>query len=296
MASSITLSSQIPIHTSSIAAQTKTYLNRCVEDLSPDKVKSFEKKVICWNVVSVVCTVAFFALAIGAFIATSVLATAYIPVAGISAILLAIPAVQQVQKFQKWSQEAKDEAEKYKRLQHHYADLKKQTPHHLQQLLIQKGIAWNSIPGIQTPDQLARLNPLLAQSKYLEERTQHWMDLRDKYANEAKTAEAEQKTGLHYLALQYEEEALRVKIQNAFTCAILCNPDFKGSLDDVATLSKNTYNDSILASALNDTSANQMLTFKNHLAPVSFNEVKTMSVSQLTQRIFSAMTTYTQTT
>jgi hypothetical protein len=284
MASAITPSSQNLTHPSSATAQTKTYLNRCIEDLSADKVTRFEKKATRWKIAFVVSTVAFIALAIGAFIATSLLAVAYMPVAGLSAILLAMMAAPQIQKLKEWSQDATDEAVKYKRIQHHYADLTRQTPEQLQHLLAQMGI-------IGSQGNLTRLTPLLARAKYLEERTQYWTGLRDKDVNDATAAEQPKKNTLCYNALQNEDQALFAKILNAFTNAVLRNPDFKGSLADVATLSKNNYYDSILSNALGDPSSNTVLTFKKgNLSPLSFNDVKTMDVPQLGQRIFTAMT------
>src|SRR5690349_237355 len=114
MASSVALTSSqssTPSHSSSIS--NIPYLNRCIEDLSSDKVTHLEGKSNRWHIVSIVSTVAFFALAIGGFIAMSILFPAYAPFAGIGALLLAIPAVHQVQRFQEWSQDAWNEAKKY---------------------------------------------------------------------------------------------------------------------------------------------------------------------------------------
>ena len=299
MASSVALTSSQPSTPSNSSSISNIpYLNRCIEDLSPDKVTHLEGKSNRWHIVSIVSTVAFFALAIGGFIAMSILFPAYAPFAGIGALLLAIPAVQQVQKFQEWSQDAWNEAKKYKEIQHNYADLTRLTPQQMQCLLSRMGIIWYHIPGmeIQHPENLARLNPLLAQSKYLEEQTKYWMDFRDKYANESQqllpTTEAEknEKMMLRHQALSCDDMAINFKIQNAFINAVLRNPGFKGTLADLGTLSKSHYTERALGNALNDPTVNQKLTFNTrNLAPISFNDVKTMSVADLGQRIFAAM-------
>jgi hypothetical protein len=300
MASSVTLSSPsvYPTHSVTAPQTAPSVLDRCVENLSPDKVASFEKKVNHWNIISVVSTVAFFALAIGAFVAAGILAPVYMPVAGISIILLAIPTVQQIMKFREWAETARVEVDKYKAIQQRYADLTGQTPQQLQGILLQMGIIWNTIPGIPPdhPENLTRLNPLIAHSKYLEDRTKHWMELRDKHVNDARMitlttpAQNEQKSILRHLALQCEEDAIQSKIQNAFINAVLRNPDFRGSLQNLGTLSKNTYSERILGNALNEPSANQLLTFNNHnLTPITFDDAKRMDVNELAQRIFAAM-------
>ncbi len=299
MATSVTpATSQITtLSNSSTTGQTKTsFLNRCVEDLSFDKVASFEKKASQWDIITIVSTVAFFALAIGAFITTSILAPVYVPVTGIATILLALPAAQQIKQFQDWSQIAQNGADKCKAIQRNYADLTSKPPQELQRILLQMGIIWNHIPGmeIQHPENLSRLNPLLAQAKYLEKQTEYWMNLRDKYANEARMLPADSikddQTKLRHHALECEDEAVNFKIQNAFINAVLRKSDFNGTLEDLATLSKTHYRDRALGNALNDPTVNQILTFNNrNLAPITYNDVKTMNVADLGQRFFVAM-------
>jgi hypothetical protein len=301
MASPVTLSSSLSVAqtNSSVTGQTTSYLDRCIEDLSHDKVVSSEKKANHWQIISIVSTVAFFALSIGAFIATSILFPAHMPIAGIGALLLALPTVQQIQKFQEWAQAAQYETEKYKAIQHNYSDLTRQLPLQLQQTLLYMGINWNQIPGMQNPANLSRLNPLLAQAKYLEQQTDYWLKERDKNIDAARLissagatpGQIDQKLLFTHRALRYEHQALQLKIQNAFTNAVLRNPDFKGSLENLGTLSKITYQERLFGNALNDPTSNQILSLNHpNLAPITFDEVKTMTVAALGQRIFAAMT------
>lgn len=283
---------------SSTASSKTSYLNRCVEDLSQDKVASFERKATLWKIISVVSTVAFFALAIGAFIATSILAPISAPFVGIGAILLALPASQQVKKFLEWSQAAQNEAEKYKAIQRNYTDLNGRTPQQLGCLLSQMGIIWDRIPGmgIEHPENLSRLNPLLAQAQYLEKQTEYWTNLREEHANKARQLpnatdpEKKEKMIERHLALICEDEALNFKIQNAFVNAVLRKSDFCGTLENLGTLAKINYEERTLGNALDDPNANQIFTFNNrNLTPITFNDIKTMSVADLGQRIFAAM-------
>jgi len=297
MASSVALTSSASTTQPNSSSISRTpYLNRCVEDLSPNKVTDFERKANQWNIVAIASGVAFFALAIGAFIVTSILFPAYAPFVGIGALLFAIPAVQQIKKFQEWSQTAQDEAKKYKAIQHNYADLTGQTPEQLQHTLLQMGIIWNHIPGIQFqhPENLSRLTPLIAQAKYLEKQTEYWMNLRDQHASAARTLPTDsgknEKTTSRHVALLCEEEAMNLKIQNAFVNAVLRKPDFNGTLEDLGTLTKYDYTDRALGNALGDPTVNQILSFNNrNLAPFTFNDLKTMTVADLGQRIFAAM-------
>jgi len=317
MATSVTCAiwqTTTPSH-SSTTNQTKTsFLNRCIEDLSSDKVASFEKKANQWNTLYIVSTVAFFTLAVvvvlsilpvAALIAASIFvpANAHFAAMGVIAVtgasLLDIPALRWSVQFQKWSLAAQNEAEKYQAIQHNYADLTARTPQELQRILSRMGIIWNHIPGmeIQHPENLSRLNPLLAQARYLENQTEYCMSFRDKFGDEARhwqtitTDSAKyEKAKARHLALLYEDEALNLRIQSAFVNAVLRKSDFCGTLEDLGALSKANYEDRTLGNALRDPTVDQMLTFNDrNLAPITFNDVKTMSVEDLGQRIFAAM-------
>ena len=271
-----------------------TYLNRCIENLVPERVTSHEAQATKWRVIATISTVAFFALAIGAFIATSIFLPAYLPIAGISAILMAIPAVQQVQKLMAWAEDAQAEANKYRGIQHEYADLNAKQPVELQRELLKMGILWTQIPGIQVqhPEQLSQLNPLLAHAKYLENQTKAWMDQKDQHANEAQQAanEPQKKAQEQRYALRCEDIALTCKIKNAFYQAILRNPGFNGTFDSLGALSKNSFEERMLGSALNDPAASRMFTFNNAaIVPITYADAKALTVAELGQRFFTAM-------
>ena len=82
-----------------------------------------------------------------------------------------------------------------------------------------------------------------------------------------------------------------LEIEAAFVNAVLRKGDFNGVLEDVASMTDNSSIDRILANAVNQgTRMNQFLTFKNRaLTPITFEDVKRLSVAELGQRIVAAM-------
>ncbi len=290
----VTTTSQAPVTTSSTTPAT-TYLSRCIENLSPEKVANFQGEASKWRTIAIISTVAFFALAIGAFIATSILLPAYLPLAGIGSLLLAFPAAQQVQKFLGWAEEAQKEADKFSLIQREYTDLNAKDPIGLQRELLKMGILWFQIQGMQVtqPERLSELNPLLAHAKYLEGQTEVWLGHRDNHAHEAMMQRGEndqKKAQEQRYALRCEDAALNCKIKNAFYQAVLRKPAFTGTFDDLGALSKNGFEERMLGNGLGETTANNLFTFSNAtIAPITYEQAKTMTVAELGQRFFTAM-------
>lgn len=286
-----TTSSQAPV-TTSTTTQT-TYLNRCIKNLSPETVTCFQGEASKWRNAAIISTVAFFALAIGAFIATSILLPAYLPLAGIGSLLLAFPAAQQVQKFLAWAEEAQKEADKFRDLQYQYADFTAKSPVELQRELLKMGILWFQIRGMQVqhPERLAELSPLLAHAKYLENETKLWMTKKDNHAREAlHEADLQKKAQEQRYALRCEDAALTCKIKNAFYHAVLRNPAFTGTFHNLGALSTNGFEERMLGNGLGETTANNLFTFSNStVAPITYEQAKTMTVAELGQRFFTSM-------
>jgi hypothetical protein len=294
---SVTTTSQAPV-TTSTTTPTTTYLSRCMENLSPEKVANFQGEASKWRTIAIISTVAFFALAIGAFIATSILLPAYLPLAGIGSLLLAFPAAQQVQKFLAWAEEAQKEADKFSLIQREYTDLNAKDPIGLQRELLKMGILWFQIQGMQVqhPERLSELNPLLAHAKYLEGQTKSWIEHRDQHAREAQQAgdDLQKKSQEQRYALRCEDAALTCKIKNAFYHAVLRKPafagTFAGTFDGLGALSNNSFEERMLGNGLGETTANNLFTFSNAtIAPITHEQAKTMTVAELGQRFFAAM-------
>ncbi len=290
---SVTTASRAPVSTSPTTPNT-TYLSRCIENLSPEKVANFQGQASKWRTVAIISTVAFFALAIGAFITTSILLPAYLPLAGIGSLLLAFPAAQQVQKFLSWAEEAQKEADKFSLIQREYADLNAKDPVGLQRELLKMGILWFQIRGMQVqhPERLSELNPLLAHAKYLECQTTALLEHRDQHAREAQQAgeDIQKKAQEQRYALRCEDAALTCKIKNAFYHAVLRNPGFTGTFDGLGTPSKNGFEERMLGNGLGETTANNLFTFNNAtIAPITYEQAKTMTAAELGQKFFTAM-------
>jgi hypothetical protein len=263
-----------------------TYLSRCIEDLSLSKVASCERKALFWNIIWHVSAVAFTTLAVGTFLAISVHVPIYAPFVGIGSLLLAASVVEWIKQFKQWSETAHNEGEKYRAIQREYTDLKGQTREAVQRMLSQMGITCD-------PSECLRLTPLLAQANYLEKKTLCWVGAKTRNAAKA----IESPNIAMYRVLECEDQILNLKIQNAFVHAVLRKPDFCGTLKDLGNLAEFNYQDRLIRKALSNPTdlvnpnGNDLFTFYNlNLAPITSKDVETMTVADLGQRFFAAMT------
>jgi hypothetical protein len=302
MSSSISLSSPTAtlLQTIHSATPSKSFGDRCIEDLSPDKISSSNNWSTFYLVAAGVTFVAFTALAVGIFAAVGLFAPVYVPFVGIGALLSAIPVVSFVKNLLESSQGCEKQANKYRTIQQHYNTLTQRAPLDTQIDLMKRGINWLQIPNQSVSDQnaIATLNPLLAQAMFLDNKIEDDLRIKEqlsKEANELVTADyqANRQTiyDLRNAALFAQERAMETKIEAAFVNAVLRKGDFNGTLEDVASLTRINYIERVLGNELNDSSVvNEFLTFKNHsLTPITFHDVKTMSVAQLGQRIAAAL-------
>ncbi len=249
----------------SVATQ-PTYLSICTQNVQPETVSALERKSTLWTVAAVVSTVAFFALAIGAFIAVGIFAEIYLPVAGISALVVGLMAASKVKDMVDWGDSAKLEADKFKEIQRHYADLTAQNPSNL-------------------------ANPVLAHAKYFEAQTAQFMIEKENFlALERTQTDPVEETGLlHHKALTREDSALKAKLHNAFARAVAQNLAFAGTLETLGTL-HNASSIQICLRERPDAARDIMFEFNNRgISSFTYGELKTHSVDQLAQRIRLAM-------
>ena len=285
MAASITPSDFAVYVVPPAGATNSRFLDRCVEDLSPSKIAECEKKICQWNTISIISVVAFFALAIGGFIAASLLAPVWVPpVVAIGSLLLAIPATSKIKEFHQRAESAKGEWDKYIKIQHYFADLTVQTSESIQNILRQQGISTSG------QENLGQLKPLLAQAKFIEKQTDHWIAERDNWAKDQREIPAtsenyeERKRQCQAHVIICQDQALYFKMQNAFINAVLRNPEFKGTFETLGAFSKLEVNKSEVKVP------QEIFTFKNrNITPISYEDAKTQSVAELGQRIFAAM-------
>lgn len=277
-----------------------SYLSLCIQDLSPDKVSTFNTQSTLWKAAAVVTVVAFMALAVVVFVSANIFMPIYAPLTAITALLMAAVVYPYVKSFLNFSEEAHKEAEKHKTIQHNYTELSKRSIVQIQQELAGRGIQWTQIPTIPShqPEKLADLNPLLAQAKYLDTKIEEDMKHKESMGQEAsalfKNNPAENRNKIHELrhgALFAEHRALQTKIQAAFVNAVLRKGDYNGSLETIGSQAPINYEERILGNALGgDPSINDFFTFKDRsIDPLSYQDVKTLNISQLGQRLIAGL-------
>jgi hypothetical protein len=287
---------------SSTATSTQpSFSTQCIEDLSPDKVSSSKKWSIVYLVAAGATAVAYTIFAAGLSATAAILAAPYAPFVSLGAILGALPIANFVKTLLESSQSCEKEANQYRAIQECHQTLIQQGPQNAHVELMRRGINWANIPGqsIHRPNDVAAVYPVLARAIYLDRKAQEDVQLKEDLIHQADVLESDQSYVEHRqkayelrnAALFTEQRAMEAKIEAAFADAVLRKGNFNGSLKDVGFLSSDNAIERMLRSALNGSSgAHGFFTFANrNLAPITFNEVRTMTVAQLGQRIAAAM-------
>lgn len=281
-------------------APVQTFLSRCVQELDPNTVSEFESTAKWKDIAALGTIVAFTALAIGAFILTGVfLSPLYLPIAGISALLLAPTAFTFYNKFDQEAEFAKLEAAKHTEIQRHYQDLTSKTPVQIQEALLQKGINWLQIPGMTAanPQRLDEIKPLIARHLYWEGQIQAAETKKQEHQTKLQNLRAgnpeENRENLFITGqaiLQSERLIADAKLKCGFLNAVLRKPNFAGGMSEVGTMSTLSTEERLVAGALGDPNANQLFAFNNRaVQALTIDDVKRMNVAQLGQRIVAAM-------
>jgi len=302
MTTAITHSTQSLTTSSTASTAQPSFLQRCIEDLSPDKVSFWDTESTKYTIIAAVTFVAFSALAVSTFVTAGILFPVYLPFVGLGALFAAMPVASWVKNNLDYSVSSKNEANAYNAIQKNYADLSQKEPLAIQVDLISRGITWFQIPGISLaqPDAVKTLNPILAKAKHLDDVIQQRLKERDDLSEEANqlaatdfTQNRKQIYDLRNSALFAEDRALETKIQAAFVNAVLRKGDFNGNLEDLAAISNIAYNERILTNELNQgvsLSEHNVLTFNNtNLVPITHAEIKRLTVAELGRRIVAAM-------
>lgn len=268
------------------------YLNRCIEELDPDKISFMNRQAWCYSALATISMVGYTVLAVGAFVATAVYMPIYVPIASLSALLGAMLVAQGVDYLYKCSQASKQEAAQLCELQTKYTDLLQCTPQQIQEKLHRRGITWQQ--GL-TADQIS---PILAQAEYLEDKFNKYVSFKEKMRQEANELEQtkaqeehEQIYNLRDSALSCEDHALNAKMQAAFANAVLRLGNCYGTLEDLGAVTNITCHERLLGDVLNETRAEkQYFTFYNrNIVPLSVNDVKNLSITQLGERLKAAI-------
>jgi len=145
---------------------------------------------------------------------------------------------------------------------------------------------------------LSKLNPILAQAKFLDDKIQEDMKSKQELTDEARdlantnfSVNRQQIYDLRNTALIMEDRALQTKVHAAFVNAVLRKSNYNGTLADIAAITDVGFHERILGDALGDpTGVSAFITFKNrNIAPISHADVKRMTIAELGQRLVAAM-------
>jgi hypothetical protein len=284
---------------STTSASTQTYLQKCIEDLEPSNISSWNRKSTQWQVAAIATYVAFTVLTIGGLAAATAFAPVYIPIVAVSSFFLLKSVKVGHDLLESWSVQASARAQQLKEISKHLQELSSATPQQLQQILQQKGIQWFMIPGMQNPNNLTQLNPLIARHNFweryvqnLEEKKREKLDEATRLSSESYADNKNEIYDLRCEALEIEKRALEGKLKNAFIHAIIRRPAYTGTLEDLGTITLISGQERGIGNAASAASINDFFTFKNGRTPtISVDEIKRMTISDLAMRLIAAIGT-----
>ena len=277
----------------------QTYLQQCSEDLQPGNLTSWQRKSTLYQVASVATLVAYTILAVGGLALSIFYAPIFVPVVAITSAFLLKFVQNGASILEGLSGQARARADQIKQISEHFQTLSSSSTQQIQQTLQEKGVQWSTIPGMtQDPSNLKTLNPLLARHLFWEKQIEKLEGQKKSKLSEASrlVAESEEKNqaeiyNLRSAALIIEKNLLESKIKNAFVNAVLRQPTFKGSLENVGTFSPLSGQERAVGNAASSGSATKFFTFKNNTTPtLTFDEVKSLGISELALRLMPAMT------
>ncbi len=279
-------------------APKKAFLDRCVETIDPKVASRLSLHSTLWKVAAVTSLVAFTILAMGAFVATNLAAPVYVPVAGISILLMLPLAKAAYQWLIRKAETNSEKATQLQKINEKFTAMDKASTQEIQAALAQKGIQWWSIPGMaQNPEELHKLKALLARQDYwgdycgkLEERKQAKLKEIDHVSETLEEKEHEKVFNTRLEVLFIEQAQIQTKVNAAFVNAVMRKPSFVGDESDVYRISCLLPEQRIMWQAFADHSGREYLRFNNdRLPPITMDEIIRMSVNELGERISQAM-------
>lgn len=283
------------VSTPSIPPST-TFLQRCQQELDPSLLRSAQCKEILWKTAALVTVVAFSVLVVGTFaIALQVGTPALIPIGGVVCLLL-VDVVQAIHKlFSTWAANATERVKQLKGINGHYQQLSASNPTQIQHLLQHKGIY--HVTGMQQNDpNLNALKVLIAHHLFWDDYNREWttkkqekLDLAAKLHQESYVDNCDEIYELRSEALDFEQQALEAKVKAAFVNAVIRHPQFTRELNDVGTFSPQTGQERAIGMLSGVQSACHFFTFKSNLSPLTYDQVKELSIADLALRISFGM-------
>jgi hypothetical protein len=276
-------------------ADTKTFLDRCNEELNPAVASAFERQRFWWNTASTVTLVAFTSFAVGTFFATGIFAPVYVPIAGLCTLLFLEPISRIAQKFQDYAKNAQAQADQLKEINRNLQVLNQTHPVQLQIQLPHMGITW--LPNAaQNPNELNAVKPLIARHQFwqshiakLFERKQTVLQEAQNLINESYPNNRKEIYELRATALEIDRQILESKLKNAFTIAALRRPTLRGTLESIGEISSLSMQERVVGNALGDATVNTFFTFRNRAgATLTVDQMKQTSPADLSLMLLAA--------
>ncbi len=294
------------------SATQNTFLKNLTEQLDPATIPSDENRAALYDGAAKATAIFFSLAAVCGFITAAVLLPHLIANFAVGAAILLICTALASHAFKTRSIQREKLVDEKKWISERQATLA--TPLQIQQSLGQKGIIWNQIPGVQRPEDLERLKPLIAKHDWMDFTHAKSENKMQKKLQEARQLEQELAaenqergfldifqqfsiknkiddiTNLRTRAAEYASQALEHKLVTAFINAILRRPDFSGEPQKMGYLFEGKEQSPSTPYRF-DPREFQYFTFNNRaIAPITLDEVKTLSIPQLGQRLSAAMT------
>jgi hypothetical protein len=272
-------------------SQDPSYLQKITQRLDPEQIAQEENTVSHLNTAAKVLGVSALLLGLAGIAAAIILPPFSIPImlaasalfftVGPTGVLLSSIADSKQGKIDEW-----------KKINTYQANFP--TSASIQAFLTQKGITWNQIPGIQRPDDLLRLKPLLALYQHKEEKLRASTTRCQEKLNEIDAAQAENSIFSTYKLINLHndlkdplEKTLKTKTKLIFINALLRRLDYTGTRKQTVDIEESSYTN---LKYVSQNPEGPLLIFKNRsIAPITVQEFKQMSDSQLGQRMAAAM-------
>ncbi len=269
----------------------KKFLEHCVERIDLQNIAELDANTAFYTNIARVIIVSSLVLCVSAFILSGIYYPVLLPVVGILSILVvAPPAAEFMNAFYEDAQRTELEAEKYKKIRHHYDSIQSYTPEQLATALREL-----QIPVAALPQQIDPLKPLLAFYRYSVETTNLHQQRQQACLEAAQRTLAENGNeqevfNARHNARQEREIALKEKFSAAMFLAGMQAPNYRGTANDAFRFSDFQPEVRDAYQIWNDPRTIAFVNFKNTRAqPLTERDVATQSIALLAAHIRPAL-------
>ncbi|MBS0652955.1 MAG: hypothetical protein JSR39_05430 [Verrucomicrobia bacterium] len=303
---------------SSSQAQPRNFLHRCVQELDPEVAANHESDAYWSDLAAKAALVAIGIFGVATIVGIGLVSTVNLPIA-LFALPFVFPATLFVGntaadyywKYSEDSAKSQQKADKLRGIAQEYHSLPENAA--LTGIkLATMHIQWNRIPGVQQPEDLNRLRPLIARYEY-------WRKQQEGFESNVNTLTAEAsrianptgdatpeieidpETQLNLAAtarlraLKAQENALASKAYAAFMHAVILRPEYAGSgFNDVAkvkfNLSASALIENNLARQFNEPGADHFIVFQDrNIQPITIAEIRDNPIHVVAQRFVQSI-------